>query len=259
MLFSWFKRRRRTALLRQPFPDAWLEVLRTNVAHYATLDAGEQSALRDLLRVFVAEKNWEGCGGLTITDEIKVTIAAEACLLLLGLEHDYFNRALSILVYPTQYAVPVRQQHGGIEWAGESQRLGEAWYRGPVVLSWEDVLYDCQNPGEGQNLVLHEFAHQLDFLDRESDGTPPLSNRSQYRKWQMVMTAEFERLIAESEAGQETLLDPYGATNEAEFFAVATECFFDQPIELRDEHGELYDLLREYFGQDPASRHERAK
>src|SRR5262245_51986468 len=127
MVFSWWRRRRRQKLLAQPFPASWLEILNRNVAHYGLLSEAEQARLRDDLRVFIAEKHWEGCGGLAITDEIKVTIAAQACLLLLAIEHDYFSRVMSILVYPTKYAAPVeRMEHGWIV-EGESDRLGEAW------------------------------------------------------------------------------------------------------------------------------------
>src|SRR5262249_38046228 len=163
--------------------------------------------------------------------------AAQACLLLLGLEHDYFDRVLSILVYPNAYSVPARPSSMMTVdpvFAGESHRLGEAWYRGPVVLSWADVLRDSQHPGRGTNLVWHEFAHQLDMLDREVDGTPPLENAAQYRRWTQVMSEEFERLRTAARKRLPTLLDPYGASSEGEFFAVATECFFDRPVELRD-------------------------
>jgi len=257
MVFSWIKRQRRAKLLAEPFPYEWLEILKRNVRYYPLLRSDEQARLRDDLRVLIAEKTWEGCGGQEINDEIKVTIAAQACLLLVGLDHDYFDRVLSILVYPTAYSVPTRHGTligGPISISGERYRLGEAWYRGPVVLSWADVLRDSQHPGRGRNLVWHEFAHQLDMLDREVDGTPPLANREQYRRWTEVMTAAFEQLREAIKAGQPTLLDPYAATNEGEFFAVATECFFDQPVELSERHPELYALLRDYFHQDPVQR-----
>jgi hypothetical protein len=251
MVFSWLKQRRREKILAQPFPAEWLEHLQKNVACYGYLSPADRAKLRDDLRVFVAEKNWEGCGGLVMTAEIKVTIAALACLMALGLDRDCFARVLSILVYPSEYKVPVQRSHGPLIVEGHDQRLGEAWYRGPVILSWDDVLWDARHPGEGGNLVFHEFAHQLDMLDRESDGTPPLGTRDQYRRWREVMTAEYDQLIADARAGRQTLLDPYGTTNEAEFFAVVTECFFDLPAPLRAEHPRLYQLLREYYRQNP--------
>ena len=255
MLFYWLRQRRRRKLLAQPFPAHWLSYLQANVALYHSLSEAEQARLRDDLRVFIAEKQWVGCRGLEITDEIRVTISALACLLLLGIEHDYFSRVLSILVYPSGFRVPHQEVIGDYAvLEGESGHLGEAHYRGPVILSWDEVLHDGRHPGAGRNLVIHEFAHQLDMLDGEIDGTPPLRSRKDYRRWHKVMTAEYNELIAEAEQGRPTLLDNYGTTNVGEFFAVATECFFDRPVELTNEHPRLYALLRDYFGQDPASR-----
>jgi MtfA peptidase len=251
MVFNWFRHRRRKKLLSQPFPAAWFEILERNLFHYRYLTPDEQARLRSDVLVFVAEKNWEGCGGLELTDEIKVSIAALACLLLLCLEHDYYAHSPSILVYPRGYLVPRRN-----EWGMESNEphLGEAWYRGPVILSWSQILRECRRPGRGQNLVWHEFAHQLDMLDRETNGTPPLRNRQQRIAWRDVMTAEYNELIQAIKRREETFLDPYGATNEAEFFAVTTEAFFDQPHEMREEHPRLYGLLQDYYSQDPAAR-----
>ncbi len=254
MILSWLRSRRRRKILGTPFPAAWTTYLEKNVAHYPYLAPAEQARLRDNLRVFIAEKNWEGCAGLSLTDEMKVTIAAQACLMTLAIEGDPFDGLLSILVYPGGYAVPEERWHEGWSIAGETARSGEAWYRGPVILSWADVRRDARHPGEGQNLVWHEFAHQLDMLDRSTNGTPPLPDPKQRRVWHEVMTTEYEQLIDDAENGRATLLDTYGAESEAEFFAVATECFFDCPVDLRDQHPRLYELLREYYRQDPAAR-----
>lgn len=250
MLFSWLRKRRRLKILAAPFPPPWLEFLQRNVAHYRYLNNQEQARLRDDLRIFVAEKSWEGCGGLPMTDEVKVTIAAQACLLVLGMEHNYYDRVLSILVYPHGYHVSHDEDEGG----HADDRLGEAHYRGPVILSWAEVLSDGRHPARGKNLVYHEFAHQLDMLDGVINGTPPLQDAAQARRWHEVMTAEYQQLIDASEQGRATLLDQYGTTDEAEFFAVATECFFDRPVQLARRHPQLYALLREYFHQDPAER-----
>jgi Mlc titration factor MtfA (ptsG expression regulator) len=252
MILSWLKRHRRTKWLARPFPDAWLDILDRNVAPYQTLSAADQAKLRGGIQVFVAEKNWEGCNGLVVTDEMRVTIAGYTCLLLLGLEHDYFSHVLSVLIYPTAYRAPSKRNDIGAIIESEDHRHGEAWYHGPVILSWQEIEDDIHHPWDGQNLVLHEFAHQLDMLDREVNGTPPLHSHDQAQRWNTVMTAEFNRLISDARRGRPTLIDPYGTTNEAEFFAVTTECFFDAPRELREEHPELYELLREYYGQDPA-------
>jgi Mlc titration factor MtfA (ptsG expression regulator) len=252
MLFTWLRRRRRQHLLAQPFPTNWLPYLHRNVAHYRHLGDAEQARLRDNLRIFVAEKKWEGCGGLTMTDEIKVTIAAQAMLLVLGLEHNYFDRVLSILVYPRGY------RGVSVDEAGHPEllegRSGEAHYRGPVILAWSDVLEESRHPEWGHNVVYHEFAHQLDMLDGVVNGTPPLKDEEQRRRWRDVMTREYNQLVATSEEGRATLLDQYGTKNEGEFFAVATECFFDRPLPLATRHPWLYELLREYYRQDPARR-----
>jgi Mlc titration factor MtfA (ptsG expression regulator) len=173
---------------------------------------------------------------------------------LLGLEDTSFDRVLSILVYPQGYEAPDLDalSLGGVE--ARSARLGEAHYRGPVVLAWDEVLRDGRHPSSGKNLVLHEFAHQLDMLDGVVNGTPPLRDVEQYRRWERVMTGEFKRLRSAAGAGRATLLDQYGATNEGEFFAVATECFFDQPVALAEYHPGLYEVLRDYYRQDPAAR-----
>lgn len=256
MIFDWLKRRRREKLAGTPFPAQWI-AFAERIAAYRILNDDERRKLEQDVQIFVAEKNWEGCSGLTINDEIRVTIACYACLMVLELDVSAFDRVLSILVYPSAYAAPWRDPETGRIMPGEDHRLGEAWYRGPVVLSWADILHDRDRPGRGRNLVWHEFAHQLDMLDRASDGTPPLETRDQYRRWTEIMTSEFERLKVESHAGEATLLDNYGTQNETEFFSIATECFFDRPIELAKRHPDLYALLCEYYRQDPAQRERR--
>ncbi len=255
MDFPWTKKYRRRRLLAAPFPAEWLAYLHRNVALYWMLTEPEQQRLRDDLRIFIAEKKWEGCGGLTITDETKVTVAAQACLLLLGIEHDYFEMVQSVLVYPkTYYASRELLDEEGLIDQHDRVRLGEAWYRGPVVLTWDTVLRESRDPSEGSNLVLHEFAHQLDFLDGWTNGTPLLKTHEQCEQWRRVMTREHHRLIRDCRKGRPTVLDPYGASNPWEFFAVATECFFTQPVRLQERHPQLYQILREYYNQDTAAR-----
>jgi Mlc titration factor MtfA (ptsG expression regulator) len=254
MLFAWLKRRRRARAVAAPFPDEWRAYLQKNVGLYALLTEAEQQKLHDDLRIFIAETTFEGCGGLEITDEIKVTIAAQASLLLLGFHHDYFERVHTVLVYPRGFRSPEG-------WAGpdgvvhlDVGYLGEAWHHGTVILAWDAVLTGGRDPRDGRNVVLHEFAHQLDYLDGLADGVPPLRTRAQYRKWHEVMTAEYAQLVAESEHGRPKVLDAYGATNPAEFFAVATECFFEKPVQMRRRHPQLYEVLKDYFCQDTAAR-----
>jgi Mlc titration factor MtfA (ptsG expression regulator) len=260
MIFSWLKRRRRQKLLAEPFPAEWLKYLEANFAHYDLLTEEEQAKLRDDLRVLVAEKEWEGCGGLTITDEVKVTVAAQVALLVLGMEAHYFDRVVSVLVYPRRVQIPHYEAIGsGVALEGQRTIDGLAQYRGPVLLSWQEALEEGRDPEARANLVLHEFAHQLDMEDGEVNGTPLLTDRDLDRRWQEVMTEEYERLCDDVDEGLATLLDPYGATDAGEFFAVATECFFTRPRPLRRRHRELYEVFRDYYRQDPAKRVGRAE
>ena len=256
MFFQWFRDRRRRSILAEPFPEAWLRILDRNVYHYADLAPEERVKLQDDLRILYYEKNWEGCGGLALTDEIKVTIAAEASLLLLGFENQYFDMVLSILVYPDAYVAHGNEiVAGGLVVEGESDREGEAWYRGPVVLSWMDALAGARGESGGDNLVLHEFAHQLDMQNgRIADGTPPLESLEEYRRWEAVLRSEYDRLVVDCRRRRPTLIDCYGTTSPAEFFAVVTECFFEQPQGLSRRHPELYRIFRDYYRQDPAHR-----
>lgn len=248
MIFSWLKRRRRKRILAQPLPAEWLAYLEENVVQYRLLAPAEQQKLRRRVQVFVAEKTWVGCGGLDVNDEMKVTIAAQACLLVLGIDYEYhYDQILSVLVYPDTYLHPPR----GSDFLHEEDRAvyGEAWHRGPIVLSWNNTRGIA---GEvGANLVFHEFAHHLDDLDGDMDGTPPLEH-GQLRRWQRVVDEEFCRLARASRHGRATLLNQYGASSRAEFFAVATECFFERPLALEKQHPELYAILRDFYRQDPA-------
>ena len=255
MIFTWWRRRRRRKILSQPFPAEWEPHLARHVPAADLLTEDERERLRRKTQIFVAEKYWEGCNGLTITDEIRVTIAAQACLLVLGFEEEIFNRLLTVLVYPEDYfADEISHQPGGVVVEGKSWRLGEAWHGGPVILSWPRVLEGGHDPHDGENVVLHEFAHVLDMQDHGVDGTPPLESPEQYRTWKQVMTAEYQRLVRHADRGRHTLLDQYGTKNEAEFFAVSTEAFFEQPVELQMRHPELYGVLCSFYRQDPAAR-----
>ena len=254
MIFSWLKNRRRKAIAAAPFPEKWLRYLEANVGHYRSLSEVEQSRLRDLLRVLIAEKDWEGCGGVVLTDEIRVTIAAQACMLILALDLDYFSEISTILVYPHSFLVPATEQDGFLVTESEEPTLGEAHVRGPVILAWEDVLRTGRDPSDGENLVYHEFAHQLDFIGGGVDGTPPLSTSAEYRAWSEGMEEAFEFLRQETDAGRDTFLGAYAASDAGEFFAVATERFFDLPEEFAALHPKVYGLLKAFYRQDPAQR-----
>lgn len=251
-LFDPHRHRARRSLLAGPFPPAWLPFVE-RLPFYRHLDERGQQRLRDDLRVLVAEKDWEGCGGLELTDEIQVTIAALASLLLLNLEHEYYADVQTILVYPSGWRKPAEFEAPGVSHAGLAT-LGEAWARGPVILAWDAALGGALDPRDGHNLVLHEFAHRLDLLDGVADGTPPLPGRGELAAWVAAMTAEFQALRRADDDGRATLLDKYGATNPAEFFAVATECFFERGRELQQRLPRLYAVLQDYYQQDPAAR-----
>jgi Mlc titration factor MtfA (ptsG expression regulator)/Flp pilus assembly protein TadD len=250
MVFSYFKHARRRKLLAAPFPPAWLEVLARNVGHYALLPLSEQSRLRDKLRILVAELRWEGCKGLVVTDEMKVTVAAQASLLLLGDDDYYFDRVPSLLLYPGAF-VRANRAGGRSTVEEETELLGEAWNRGSVILSWPSALQGGRNPRDGHNLVLHELAHHLDGLDGEMGGSPPMSNE-RLQRWNKVVRAAMEQLSEEEAQDQPELIDPYGLTNQAEFFAVSTESFFERPVEMRSRYAPLYDCLRDLYRVDPA-------
>ncbi len=251
-MFGLFRKRRRERLRAAPFPAEWLEILERDVPYYARLDEADRAELRGHIQVFLAEKHFEGCGGLTLTDEIRVMIAAQACLLLLHRDTDYYRRLITILVYPSAYiARAIEPIGGGVVLEGEVCRLGEAWKDGVVVLSWDDVRCGAADIHDGHNVVLHEFAHQLDVEDGSADGAPILEHRSRYVAWARVLGAEYEQLRRDAQRGRTSVLDDYGATNPAEFFAVATECFFEKPIPMKQKHPELYEQLKGYYRQDP--------
>jgi Mlc titration factor MtfA (ptsG expression regulator) len=196
---------------------------------------------------------------LEVTDEIRVAIAAQACLLLLGLpNHDFYPNLQVIIVYPWAYrSREDRRGEGGIIHSGMSSRLGEAWPTGQVILNWDSVQRSLRRPHDGHNVVLHEFAHLLDMRDGWADGVPLLpGGQGQYDEWAAVMAPEYERLRQEVAEGEVDILDGYGATHPAEFFAVSTECFFERPLELREAHPSLYRVLARYYGQDTAARAE---
>lgn len=249
----WLKERRRQKLREREFPAPWREIMERNVPLVRRLPPADRKELEEDVMIFASEKNFEGAGGLKMTDEIRVTIAAQACILLLHRKTDYYPGLYSIIVYPHAYIAPQKVQEGrGIIVEGLQPRLGESWTRGAVVLSWDDVLSGAADMHDGHNVVFHEFAHQLDAQDGSMDGAPILSDHSMYATWARVLGREYERLQQNVSLGKESLLDQYGATNPAEFFAVATEFFFEKPRQLLQQLPQLYDELRRYYKQDPA-------
>jgi Mlc titration factor MtfA (ptsG expression regulator) len=245
----------RAALAKKPFPPAWSQIIDRNVPYARRLHPDERQHLYDLVQVFIHEKNFEGCSGLILTDEIRVTIAAQACLLLLNLHHDYFERLVSILVYPDSFNF-AQQEWGPAGTVTETSQpvMGLSSSIGAVVLSWPDTACGAQCPDDGVNVVFHEFAHQLDQLNDAMDGTPNLDSRALYREWAQVLGSEYKRLQAEVETGLPSLIGSYGATKPAEFFAVVTELFFEKPSEMQRQHPALYEEFKQYYHQDPSAR-----
>jgi Mlc titration factor MtfA (ptsG expression regulator) len=251
-MFSWFRDRNRRKLLAQPFPAEWEGILRKNVGHYSRLDAAQQQTLRNIATILIAEKVWEGCGGQQITPEVQVTTAGQAALLVLAMEHDHYARVPSIIVYPTAFQLPEHDETGD-EFFIDSDRIaeGQAVYRGPVILGWDQVLREGRDPEVGQNVVVHEFAHQLDFLDGQVDGVPPLETRDLAKRWQSVMAAGLADHRKALERGEETFFTEHAGENEAEFFADASEAFFCLPHDFHTEHPNVFELLLAFYRLDP--------
>jgi Mlc titration factor MtfA (ptsG expression regulator) len=246
--------RRRRKWRDQALPDPWRTWLTHHIPWYARMPANLRDRLHGLVQIFLKEKNFVGCNGLVVTDEMRVVVAGYACLLVLnrpGVPHrNLYDELLSILVYPTAFIVPEVDEDEGVVTEGESVLSGQAWDSRRIILSWEDVQDSRTEPA---NVVLHEFAHYLDMEDETMDGAPGLGSAAAYAEWSEVFWDEYDRLADAVDAGRETLLDPYAATEPAEFFAVATEAFFHQPRELRTQHARLYEQLQKYYRLDPAS------
>lgn len=247
-IFGWWRNWKRKRWRAVETPEDWYIWL-NRLWFFPRLNEQQQAAVIDTVKVLVPEKRWEGCGGLTMTDEVKVTISGQVGWLVAGLWPQYFDRVKSILVYPDAYEAPGMTQVGnGVVLVGNSARAGEAWYRGPVILSWEDVLRGGYDNNHGHNLVLHEFAHQLDMLNGpDVDGVPPIDDSDFAQRWLNIMEQEFETLVQSCEQGWGPFLDCYGATGREEFYAVVTEYFFQAPLELQMHHPELFDLLLQYY------------
>lgn len=242
--------------MNRAFPEEWVSILSRNVPYTRQLPPELRTKLQGLISVFVHEKTFEGCAGVTITDEIRVTVAAQACILMLGIEDlsYFYNRLRSILVYPETYVARIKSQHNSffVE-EGFQHRNGEAWSHGNVVLAWNEVKKGASDIHDGQNLVFHEFAHQLDYEYGATEQPEEAYEDSQYLSWARVLGQEYQKFLRTLQRNQQTLINEYGATNLAEFFAVITECFFEKPRELEARHPALYQQLKEFYKQDPAS------
>jgi Mlc titration factor MtfA (ptsG expression regulator) len=246
--------RRRRELRARPLPDAWREHLESTLPFYRVMPAELRARLNGLVQQFLAEKEFVGCRGLDVSLEMKLTIAAQACLLVVNRAARLYDDLYSVLVYPAAFIAPdVHHDEAGVVHHHEQVLAGQTWDTHRVILSWDDVQASGVAGNEGFNVVYHEFAHYLDAEDGHVNGAPMLGDAHHYERWSLVMNAEFQKLQAAAERGEPTLIDPYGAEDPGEFFAVVTEVFFELPGELRAQHGALYDELRRYYRLDPAS------
>jgi MtfA peptidase len=238
MIFQAWRQWRRKKVLAAPFPATWLHIIKRRIPYYHLLSEADKAKLVGHIKILLAEKHFEGCRGLRVTDEMRLVIAAQASILLLNRPADYFPKLGSIVLYPHAYIAKTRNElPGGIVSEGTEVRIGESWDLGTVVLTWEDVLDGAQDCHDGHNVVFHEFAHQL-----------------KGEAWSPILDREFNQLGADAESGRETIIDSYGATDPDEFFAVVTETFFEMPGELKEYHPELYDEFKRFYRQDPIGR-----
>ena len=242
-MLSLYREQCRAELLARPFPCAWESWLAQNVHQFRLLGQAEKNRVRDDVQILVAEKNWEGCNGLVVSDEIKVTIAGQACLLTIGLDVDCFARLRSILVYPSAFL--------RVERFSSIPSRGVAVYRGPVILAWDCALSEGRDPASENNLTVHEFAHQLDFLDGGLNGTPLLSGDEKVQAWERVMTKAYVQQKRATRRGHKSFLGDYAAKDPCEFFAVCSERFYTQPQALHDFDADVYELLVDYYRVDP--------
>ena len=244
----------RVRLPADPIPDWWQDHLAHNVPLVDRLPADDRERLFRLIQRFLLDIAFEGCAGFAITDEVRVTIAAQACLLLLHMPYPRYTRVRRVLVYPSTFVPRRIDLPQTLSIAREARpALGEAGHSGIVVLSWTAVEAGARNPSDGHNVVVHEFAHMLDIEDGAFDGTPVLDSPSAYQAWARTFAARFERHVARAEQGKRSLVSAYGAENRTEYFATAVEAFFERPLQLRKTEPDLYAQLAAFFRQDPAT------
>ena len=257
MLF-WYGRKRlqaarRSKLLTQPLAAHFIGILEKNVGLYTQLPNELKTNLHGLINVFLAEKQFSGCNGVQITDEMRVTVAGLASVLLLNRRTSYYSGFSTVMIYPDAYMATEVSFDGQVEVRRQVARAGESWHRGPVILSWNDVLRGAANVGDGYNVVLHEFAHKLDEENSHMDGLPVLRQQEQYGEWATVLGREYESLGKRFARGKNKVLHEYGLTSPAEFFAVATESFFEKSVAMKKTLPDLYEQLRRFYHLDPVS------
>lgn len=243
---------RREKIRCQPFKKDWRKIIQQRMPYFRQMPADLQLQLKAHIQVFIAEKNFIGCNGVEITDEIRITIAAQACLLLLNRKTDYYPKLQTILVYPRAFIKEAQAKNAdGVQYIQRSALAGESWDFGKVVLSWQDTKDGAHIPDDGRNVVIHEFAHQLDQENGRANGAPILAKGHSYQSWSETLTTQFEQLQRHASLGEPSLFDHYGASNPAEFFAVASEVFFEQAKQFQRISPTLYQQLSQYYRVDP--------
>lgn len=234
------------------FKDEWVEALERNLPLYSKLPGELRERLHLRVARFVESTRFEGCNGLELTEDMIITVAGQACLLVLQREGEPYPKLKTVYLYPSTFRSHQRRQdESGIVTEGVVSRLGESWNTGTVILAWDSVVHGARNVEDGHNVTLHEFSHQLDHEDGPTDGAPPLRSAAAYRSWARVFGSNYEDFHKLLKGGKKTLLDPYGATHPAEFFAVATEVFFEKPRQLARRRNDLYLVLADFYGVDP--------
>ncbi|MBK1883605.1 zinc-dependent peptidase [Luteolibacter pohnpeiensis] len=241
-----------TEVVEDLFHQEWIAILVANVPLYSKLPADLKLKLHEKIGRFIHTTRFEGCNGLELTEAMILTIAAQACMLVLNRYGDPYPDLTTVYLYPTTFSSVQRTQDAnGIVTEGVVHRLGESWRTGSVVLAWDSVAQGARNPADAHNVTFHEFAHQLDHENGSTDGAPPLESREAYRSWARIFSENYAEFLELVRRGKHTLIDPYGATNPAEFYAVATETFFEKPKQLHKRYPDLYRELKDFYGVDP--------
>lgn len=253
LLAVWlYPRWRLRRVLSQPMSAERQAILARNIPVYSRMPAELQAQLRRLVTQFLHQKKFVGCAGLEVTDEMRVTIAGQACLLLLNRPSRVYPGLYTVLLYPSAFLVPRnRPDAAGVVTETREDLLGESWSDGRVILSWDHVVRGASDWTDGHNVVLHEFAHQLDSESGSNNGAPYLGHPSSYRSWSQVLSRDFDVLRQQAWFSQQSVLDHYGAQSPAEFFAVATETFFEKPYQLAERHPDLYAEFMKCYRVDP--------
>ncbi|WP_057831366.1 zinc-dependent peptidase [Colwellia sp. TT2012] len=252
MAKPYWREYKRDQLRSLPFKKQWRKIIQQRMPYFRQMPTDLQLQLKQHIQVFIAEKTFIGCNGVKITDEIKITIAAQACLLLLNRKTDYYPKLKTILVYPSAFIKEQSQLNpDGTRYTKRVALSGESWDFGKIVLSWQDSVHGAELPNDGHNVVIHEFAHQLDQENGKANGAPILGKGQSYQCWSKIFSQQFEMLKRQAASGTPSIFDYYGATEPAEFFAVVSEVFFEKSTQFSQEHPELYRQLTNYYKVDP--------